>query len=386
MAAALNHLRYPRALYDPIYIPPQLLHRSKELNCFFTLFNSSLDPTDQFPLNTLVYGIRGVGKTVFVNYSIRQLKSQSETNFIALYFNLANKTRFENLRLIVEKYSYQLSKHYMYLHNSKELWSYFQFLRKKDDHPLILLLDNVEGRNLTLYEKLICYSNDLQISTIATSSLSTKNSHFCIKNIADQLNFELFLDIYSPSALHDILLQRINLTLPTLVNSEFSHLITDIVIQHDYYRPSTCIEILKALYESLLKGIDIEPNLIREVSNHLVEFPFSDDLEFLIQFDNSSIDLLSLPLLQKIYLYFKNTNSTYIKRTQLINLYKITCEELEISYRPAHFYKILQTLLNNSFLYNSQFPSNNKEPQFFILLDPETLLIYLESKFPKFSN
>ena len=41
----------PRAVFDPNYIPPQILHRSKEEHALYSILNDSL--SDNFCLNIL---------------------------------------------------------------------------------------------------------------------------------------------------------------------------------------------------------------------------------------------------------------------------------------------------------------------------------------------
>ncbi|TFG05843.1 MAG: AAA family ATPase [Promethearchaeota archaeon] len=381
MSVSLPSFGYPRALYDPRYVPPILLHRTKEMNTIFNLFNSSLDLDESFNVNTYIYGIRGVGKTVFIRTVEELLKSKIERTIIPIYFNLETKSPIENLRLLVEEYSNNIGKQFQFLKNAPELWSYFQFLRKDDDTPLIILLDNVHTKNQLFYEKLIRYSNDLHLSTIATSSESLQMYKKQSKTITDQLNFDLQLDIYTPSALLDIVVQRISLAFPFCIDPDFSRFITDIVMKFDLYRPSTCIEILKSLHKNAVNGIDITSELIRDASYHLVEFPYPNELDSLLIFDDSEIDLFCLPLLQKISYFFNRSQSVYISEKQLFTLYKISCDEIEIPYRQTHFQQILDFFLDKSLLYCSHFPSNKNDRQFFLLTHPEFFLTYLETKF-----
>ena len=112
----------PRALYDAEFVPPTLLHREKELNKLLDICYSSLDEKHKFNFNAYIYGIHGIGKTVFTKYSLQLLKSNSETEFINLYLDMAVKSPSENLRLLIELYSQSLSQQFTYIKNSQELW------------------------------------------------------------------------------------------------------------------------------------------------------------------------------------------------------------------------------------------------------------------------
>ncbi|MFX1294772.1 MAG: AAA family ATPase [Promethearchaeota archaeon] len=380
MLKSQSQFGYPRALYDPNYIPPKLLHRNKEITSLFNIFHSSLNPDDQFNINTYIYGIHGVGKTVFTKYFLKLLKSNIEEEFASIYLDLAIKPPKENLRLLVELYSHSFSNKFTFLQTSEKLWSFFHHLRSKTDTPLILILDNVDHLNQQLYEKIICYSNPLKLSTIATSQIPFITCKEKFNGIYKYLN-PFKLEIYSSSALLDILSQRIDLAFPIKLNQTISKYIVDIVTQFDHYRPSTCINILRTIYQHLINGGDINIPFIRDTSIHLLEFPFQDDLNCLLQFDDSSIDLFYLPLMEKLAIYFKNEEKVYLNKSELFKLYKITCDEFLLPYNYDQFQKFIDKLVYNGFLYPSQFKSNNHETLFFMILNPFRLLEYLEIRF-----
>ncbi|HUX99721.1 MAG TPA: hypothetical protein VMV49_09225 [Candidatus Deferrimicrobium sp.] len=381
MTLSPSQFGYPRALYDPNYVPPKLLHRTKELKSLLNIFQSSLNPGDLFDINVYIHGIRGIGKTVFAKYFIELLKANFEEKFIPIHLNLTIKNPNENLRLIVELYSQSISNKFTYLKNSKELWSYFHFLRNKSNIPLILIFDNVDYFNQPLYERFIRYSKDLKISTIATSQISPRSWKNKSDVLTEYLDFPLKLDIYSPSALLDILSQRISIAFPVELDHEILQYIVDIVTQFDNYRPSTCITVLKTIYHQLISGNDINPTLIRESSYPLLEFPYQGDLDCLLQLDDSLIELLYYPFLEKIALYFKNGKNIYVSYKELFRIYRIACDELLLPYNQNQFEKFIEKLVFDGFLYPSQFNANTNENRFFIIIDPFRLLEYLEIKF-----
>ncbi len=381
MALSNSSFGYPRALYDPDYVPPKLLHRTKELSNLLNIFNSSLDFDDQFNINAYIYGIRGIGKSVFSKYFINLLKAKNGENFNRIYLNLATKSPIENLRLLVELYSQRISSKFTYLKNSQKLWSYFHFLRTKSDIPLILILDNMDYLNQSLVEKFIRYSKDLKISTIVTSRIPLKKYKKKSKLIANSMDFPLKLDMYSSSALFDILSQRISLAFPTDLDPTLSQYIVDIVTHFDHYRPSTCIHILKTIYQHMLDGIDITHELIMDASIHLLEFPFQDDLDSLLRFDDSKIEFFYLPLLEKLAIFFKGAENVYIRYNELFRLYKMTCDELMQPYNPSQFQQFVERLIFDGFLYSSNIQSTIAENIYFIVINPQRILEYLDIKY-----
>jgi hypothetical protein len=120
--------------------------------------------------------------------------------------------------------------------------------------------------------------------------------------------------------------------------------------------------------------------MIRDSSMDLVEFPYHEDLKCLLDFDESPIDLFYLPLLEKLAIYFNESSNIYINSKELTQLYRVSCDELELPYNQNQFQKFLEKLLLNGFLYASKFKSNS-EYSFFMIIDPNLLLEYLEIKF-----
>ncbi len=373
---------YPRALYDPNYVPPELLHRDKTLKSLSSLFGSSLNPEDPFCINVYLYGIPGVGKTVLAKYFVEKLKTGHDEKFTSIYLDLGIKSPIENLRLLVEIYSQFISGEFTYFEDTRKLWSYFHYLRRKTDTPLILILDNVDYLNQRLYEKIIRYSNALNLSTITASKIPYSRHKGSFKKIAEQLD-PFKLEIYSSSALLDIISQRISLAFPVKLDRTISKYIIDIVANFDLTRPSTCINILKTIYQHLINGADIDAPFIRDTSYHLLEFPFQDDLDCLLEFDDSPIEFLIIPLLQKLANFFQNRQNVYISMGELFNLYKITCDELYLPYNEKLFVNYTDQLVFNGFLYPSEFQSARGEKTFFMIIDPNRLLDYLNIKFSR---
>ena len=70
-----NNFVGPKALFDPNYIPPHLLHRKKELNSLISILNDSI--SDKFSLNILYQGINGIGKKA-TNEILEEYDSEEE--------------------------------------------------------------------------------------------------------------------------------------------------------------------------------------------------------------------------------------------------------------------------------------------------------------------
>jgi len=76
----------PAAIFDPLSIPPELLHRERELKAAETFVENGI--SSQYPLHIVVSGIRGIGKTVFANYLAERIRK--EYGFPKVFINMNN--------------------------------------------------------------------------------------------------------------------------------------------------------------------------------------------------------------------------------------------------------------------------------------------------------
>jgi len=87
----------PKALFDPYFVPPKLLHRKKEESSLFGLLEDSLK--DGFSLNILYQGIDGLGKKAIANKVLSDLcTSHVETPCYKIHIDCTDKS-FEDLML-----------------------------------------------------------------------------------------------------------------------------------------------------------------------------------------------------------------------------------------------------------------------------------------------
>ena len=76
----------PRAIYDPNFIPPQLLFRKKEENTLSSILYDSI--SDNFCFNALYQGIQGIGKKVVVKKVIDDISKHEEISFDIKKFSI----------------------------------------------------------------------------------------------------------------------------------------------------------------------------------------------------------------------------------------------------------------------------------------------------------
>ncbi|MFW9937869.1 MAG: hypothetical protein ACFFD5_09480, partial [Candidatus Thorarchaeota archaeon] len=68
----------PKAIFDPNYVPKQILFRSQEVHSLYSILNDSF--SDNFCLNILYQGIQGIGKKVIVNRVLKDLSIQNSND------------------------------------------------------------------------------------------------------------------------------------------------------------------------------------------------------------------------------------------------------------------------------------------------------------------
>ncbi|MHA1582904.1 MAG: hypothetical protein ACTSYM_10500 [Candidatus Baldrarchaeia archaeon] len=74
----------PAAIFDPLFIPPELLHRERELKVAENFVENGI--SSQYPLHIVVSGIRGIGKTVFASFLAEKIRE--EYGFPKIFINM----------------------------------------------------------------------------------------------------------------------------------------------------------------------------------------------------------------------------------------------------------------------------------------------------------
>ena len=167
-----NNFIGPKALFDPNFIPPILLYRSKEQNSLKSILMDSI--SDNFYLNILYQGINGIGKKVIVNKVINDLslKNRDITNINKVFIDCKEKS-FEELLFSLLSDLINISKinfDYESLLNSNlaHLWNTFKLLCRKIDFNLFFVFTNVEYLEPEVFKKLLQLGKENHITSIYT--------------------------------------------------------------------------------------------------------------------------------------------------------------------------------------------------------------------------
>ncbi len=347
----------PAAIFDPLFIPPELLHRERELKAAETFVENGI--SSQYPLHIVVSGIRGIGKTVFANFLAEKIRK--EHSFPKVFINM----RDPEGRAFLNKVVYGKKVHF------SEGNSLFNCVDRNSF--LILVLDDVDPYS-NMFCRFLKKSRERNIIVIASGdskSLLRKNRRgFC-----SYLDFVLKLGIYTPNQLFDITLQRVKLAFPIEVNVEVVRYITDLVCEFDINRPSVSIEILRRLYPLVISGKEVTVEVVRKCSHDLL-WVLNDDLVVLDALRCMRIE--SILLLEKIASHLaRRVRKAYLSIREIRELYYLLCEEMEDEAAKYLFSECLDELINSGVLLRSSF----NEKYFYLAIPPRFLLNLIDAIF-----
>jgi len=347
----------PAAIFDPLFIPPELLHRERELKAAETFVENGI--SSQYPLHIVVSGIRGIGKTVFANFLAEKIRK--EHGFPKVFINM----RDPEGRAFLNKVVYGKKVHF------SEGNSLFNYVDKNSF--LILVLDDVDPYS-NMFCRFLKKSRERNIIVIASGdskSLLRKNRRgFC-----SYLDFVLKLGIYTPSQLFDITLQRVKLAFPIEVDIEVIQYITDLVCEFDVNRPSVSIEILRRLYPLVISGKEVTVEVVRKCSHDLL-WILNDDLMVLDALRNMRIE--SILLLEKIALHLlRRPKKAYLSLREIRELYNLLCDEIGDNMAKYLFNECLEELTSSDALFKSSF----NEKYFYLAIPPKLLLDLIDTIF-----
>ena len=315
----------PRALFDPNFIPPTLLHRTKEQNSLVSILNDSIQ--DQFSLNILYQGIQGIGKKVIVNKVVEDLltANNSQNYFQTLRIDCKEKYPEELVGSLIIEMSkiHNINLNLNSLLNSKSLphlWNIFKLSCKKLDNYLILIFNNAEYIDSDLFKKFL-HLKETNATIISTVNKVLRPSTLDITQLFDQ---KKKLDYFTYNELFSILKQRTTLTFYHEIDKEFIEYITDLIFEHYAPVPGKGIEIIRELYPSLKEHKNITHTEMIDVCRNQFDTSESID-EFSLLTYISEADLLTVIFLDNLSNHFVNKSNYYITSNKLKEVYDLSC-------------------------------------------------------------
>ncbi|MBN1213942.1 MAG: orc1/cdc6 family replication initiation protein [Candidatus Lokiarchaeota archaeon] len=383
-----------RALFDPYYIPPKLLHRKMEEKYLFSIINDCL--IDDYSMNILYQGAEGIGKKVIINKVLRDLinKNYSYNDIYKIHIDCKEKSQDEViiyiLTTILKTLNLKIDINLMINSNIHQLWNILKLTLKKMDGKIFIIMNNTENQNLKLIKKILILGKELKINTISTRNQVLMPQNFEIKSCYD---LKKKLNHFSYNQLFDILKQRSSLSFLHQIDTEVIEYITDIIFDNYIPIPGKGIEILKDLFPSLQKKQSINYNqLIQICETHFESFLIFSEYNMLSFL--SEEDLLTMLFLDNLANYFMSKSSLfYINLKILKEIYFISCETIGYNKNLKEFSQLIKKFENlgiinlskknllvnkENHLYN--LPSMNS---YFISISPLKLKAMIDAIFEK---
>ncbi|MFW9866189.1 MAG: hypothetical protein ACFFEN_08845 [Candidatus Thorarchaeota archaeon] len=354
-----NYYIGPKALFDPNFIPPKLLFRTKEQNSLISLLKDSI--SDNFYLNILYQGINGIGKKAIINKVINDLsiKNKGDLNITKVFIDCKDKS-FEELLFSLLSDLINISKinlNYESLleSNLSHLWNIFKFLCKKLDINLFFIFTNVEYLAPETFKKFLHLGKENHITSLYTVNKILRPTTI---DILSEFDITQKLNYFSYNELYSILKQRVLLSYSSNIDKELIKYITDLICEQYVPVPGKGIEILRDFYPILKSKQNLKNyELIELCQNHFDQMQILDEFSMLNYV--SEEDFLNIVFLDNLSSYFISNMNYYISLGELKEVFHISCESLEYEKDIKEFQRIVRDLLDVGILR----PSKKHKPE-----------------------
>lgn len=383
----------PKALFDPEFIPPKLLYRTKEQNSLYSILTDSI--IDKFSLNILYQGINGIGKKAIANKVINDLANRrgkedqifkicvdcKEKNFEELVFSLlSDMTTLSNLNINYESFLNSDLSH---------LWNIFKLICKKSVSNLIFIFSNVEYLKPEILKKFLLLGKENNITSLFTINKMLRPTTI---DLLSEFDLKKKLAYFSYNELYSILKQRVSLAFSHEVENDLIHYITDLIFEQYVPVPGKGVEILRDLYPLIRGEYKIKNfELIELCQNHFDHILQNDEFTMLNYISEENV--LNVLFLDNLSNHFSSKMSYYITLSELQDLYYISCELLEYPKCSNEFQSILEEMLNLGILRASKrkiqetisYSPNSKKNNnsYYMMISPNQLKALIDTIFEK---
>ncbi|MHA1294510.1 MAG: hypothetical protein ACTSQJ_17865, partial [Promethearchaeota archaeon] len=239
----------PKAIFDPNYIPPQILHRKKEENSLFSILKDSL--SDNFCLNIIYQGIEGIGKKVIINKVLRDIKFKfrHDLDLLEIIVDCKEKNTEELILSLICELNKRLKTpidlNSIIGQNISNLWNLFKLASNKINNNYILILKNTGYLKPNMFKKLLHHGKESNITILSTINKILRASTL---DLLYESDLKKKLDYYSYNELYSILKQRSILAFPHEIEKELIEFITDLIFEHFVPVPGKGINIYRDIY------------------------------------------------------------------------------------------------------------------------------------------
>jgi hypothetical protein len=383
----------PRALFDPYYIPSELVGLDKEQKIMDSLLKDAIQ--DQYPIVLSLYGLRGIGKTALTKKAISNLtplNTRESPPIQSCYVNCEEKGSNQIIFSMIDKLSSSLNydlppESILHASTSNQINMLSHLITKtqsqKKHNSLLFLLDSIEYTQPLFINKImdICTS---QFCFLVTSFNLLKSSPFLME--FKKPDIQIQLNTYTPSNLEKISMDRCNIAFTHPIERTIIRYITDLVNEFDYSVPESCLRVLRELYPVLESNSPFIQSQIQDVSRYQFKCHSIDEIsiaEFV-----SETDMVDRLAIDELSSFFHSQSRFYINFAELVNIYKVACENLENQFNSRNFKDFLHKLQRVDLLqpskFNSQKTSTQQNPTnqlYFLTISPQMLNDILDVAF-----
>ncbi len=396
----------PRALFDPYYLPPELVGLKKEQKSMQSILADAFQ--DHYPIILSLYGLRGIGKTTLTRKTLSALKTSTSKNnqqMVMHYVNCEEKNSDQIIFALVnelsQSLSYNLDPNTILDANLANLINLFTHLVSKSknfilgkksihqdnqEHFLMFFLDSIEYMEPNLFNKIndVCKT---QSCYLITSFNLLKSSPYLSDFKKPDLQIQLHT--YSPRNLEKISLERCNAAFKHPIDRIMVRYVTDLVNEFDYCVPESCLRVLRDLYPIIEGNSHVNPEEIQNACRYQFK-RFSID-EISIADFISETDIVDRLALDELNSFFQTQTRFYVTHRELINMYRVACESMEYEFQEMNFNRFLRGLLRIVLLQPSNFKCRTNsqiktsfstmEKLYFLTISPQILNEILDVAF-----
>ena len=349
------------ALFNAEYLPAKLLHRNQELEILSKHLNA--EETLSHPMNILVHGSFGVGRTTLLRFFGQQELSAFHRPIIRFQQKEPHEIVSDALSALVPACPLSSS--------LPEKWTLMKRLVRKAEVPLLFTLDDIDSNTIQLYGKFLQVCKENHISTMATAPRYFPRQ--LKADLSQFLDFSVELTPFTDHQFLDIVTQRVTEVFPQPIPAQAIEFMSDLICLLDFQRPATIVELLQNLHPLLYDPNHITADAIRQacVNSHTLHYDFwSEHLSGLIDLDATTVLLI-----QAVGQYFvANPGHIYVAKSMLYSQFQQVTETIGLATTASQFSSALNTLLFQDLLLHSRYSSEN----FFTLLPAEGYLEIVE--------
>jgi len=227
------------ALFNAEYLPAKLLHRNQELEILSKHLNA--EETLSHPMNILVHGSFGVGRTTLLRFFGQQELSAFHRPIIRFQQKEPHEIVSDALSALVPACPLSFS--------LPEKWTLMKRLVRKAEVPLLFTLDDIDSNTIQLYGKFLQVCKENHISTMATAPRYFPRQ--LKADLSQFLDFSLELTPFTDHQFLDIVTQRVTEVFPQPIPAQAIEFMSDLICLLDFQRPATIVELLQNLHPLL---------------------------------------------------------------------------------------------------------------------------------------